>query len=135
MVIIWPYLIMWLCAWQGYHKNISGGLLSLNTCSIRQWTLINHSAFHLLVSVGDVGEKNLYTCHFNEFLIFTVDLWMQFIFVCRFACGFSFNTRLYHSYSDVTITSEWFQTWPLLGTHGHWGFFSFSPTVTRGIRL
>ena len=29
---------------------------------------------------------------------------MQFIFVCRFACGFSFNTRIYHSYSDVTMT-------------------------------
>ena len=42
------------------------------------------------------------------------------LFVCLFAWGFSFPSRIFHSYGDVTISVEGCEFWPILETHGLW---------------
>ena len=36
-------------------------------------------------------------------------LYLRFLFVCLFVCGFSSYSRIFHSYGDVTIAGEWLQ--------------------------
>ena len=42
----------------------------------------------------------------------------KYLSVCLFVCGFSSHSRIFHSYRDVTITSECCRLWPMLGTYG-----------------
>ena len=69
-------------------------------------------------------------------ILFFGRLPMLLLFVCLFVWGFSSNSRIFHSYTDMTIASEGLQT--LIYTRHSWvlsneGFFYHAtPTVTNG---
>ena len=57
-----------------------------------------------------------------------------------FVCGFTYHSRLFHSYGDVRINKpmKGFKFWLMLLTHGHWAVRVLqraTPALTRRIHL
>ena len=60
------------------------------------------------------------------------------IYICLFDWSYSSNSRIFHSFGDVTIAWKSCKFWPMLGTYGHWAVRVLqraTPIVTRDICL
>ena len=82
----------------------------------------------------------VFSCYIHTLNSFNITWWH--VNVCLFIwVFFSSNSRILHSYGDVTINDEGLQAykfWSILGTHGIWALRLLKramPTVSWGIRL